>query len=891
MPSGTLLRFATLILLVLGTTVMIHANFVVIVHLRPESTYGLAHCQVQNNLYLLSDGWVDPDESKWQGYRHCMDRITFPAIDWVLIALALLGLLTAALYFLQPVWRIRRRRLAPLDLQADPALAEELRALVARATPDRPPTWLTDPVSHHTGAVVFGRRRNRVVCLDAGLVALRTRDVDSFRAVVLHELAHLRNRDVTITHATLALWRAFLVVTLLPYALVAVDPMLLSARPLDPPEWSRYSLDSVTATGWRVLLLTPLVYASRASVLRARELYADARVAGWTGTADPYLGLTADPAARRWWRAAWAKHPSRPARTAALARPRVLLRPGFVEALAGGLAVQVAWGHVSLATTESGLSHANNSWSTALQVGWSAAVAALLAVSGWRYAEFRRAGGNVRGLPALVGLALGLGLVAGRFLDLGTGVSTRSLPLTWIGAVDALLLLGFSVGLASWAACLARLLGDRVRSRYGLLSAAALTLTCWVSMGRWTEEGAADGLLSGWLRPVSALLRGYAAQTDWTPWDAAVTHVVVFAFILNAHRLLVVIAVTTLWLLPLLLGGLPWRRTRNALLAGLTGAAVWGGLDLLLRWAARGDLTAGIRGGEAFAAVFSSWEIVALVGVQFAISVWCARRGSVLPAVLLAGAVTGVVGTVALWGLHLADGCGSAVWSVSRTACTGTIDDAIAARPLQVVPVLGTALVLAGAALGRGLRRRGVLAPGSGSGSEQAALRSGRARTAGRAVPFVVAVACVALMAATPAASRDVLKVGEVSRTTPVRDGMAELHIWVAGGGLNQFLLVGQSMDLMFTSFSPFDRAKALARCGQLVSDVGGARMFPPPPEQRAATLWTTGLDSVELGATQCVQAMKRDDDKLLGASAGSFGKANARRKELLAMMIDSLTH
>ncbi|MCZ4096816.1 MULTISPECIES: hypothetical protein [Streptomyces] len=94
----------------------------------------------------------------------------------------------------------------------------------------------------------------------------------------------------------------------------------------------------------------------------------------------------------------------------ALAQPRVPLRPGVVEALAGGLAVQVAWGHVALATTESGLSHAGNSWSTALQVGWSAAVAALLAVSGRRYAEFRRAGGNVRGLPALVGLALGLGL-------------------------------------------------------------------------------------------------------------------------------------------------------------------------------------------------------------------------------------------------------------------------------------------------------------------------------------------------------------------------------------------------------------------------------------------------------------------------------------------------
>ena len=43
-----------------------------------------------------------------------------------------------------------------------------------------------------------------------------TAGTDRFRAVVLHELAHLRNGGVDVTYATIALWRMFLVLALLP---------------------------------------------------------------------------------------------------------------------------------------------------------------------------------------------------------------------------------------------------------------------------------------------------------------------------------------------------------------------------------------------------------------------------------------------------------------------------------------------------------------------------------------------------------------------------------------------------------------------------------------------------------------------------------------------------
>jgi Zn-dependent protease with chaperone function len=73
-----------------------------------------------------------------------------------------------------------------------------------------------------SGATAFGRLGRYYVSLTGGLVATFYTDRPAFRAVVLHELAHLRNADVNMTCFTVALWRAFVVVAILPAA-----PLLL----------------------------------------------------------------------------------------------------------------------------------------------------------------------------------------------------------------------------------------------------------------------------------------------------------------------------------------------------------------------------------------------------------------------------------------------------------------------------------------------------------------------------------------------------------------------------------------------------------------------------------------------------------------------------------------
>jgi Peptidase family M48 len=90
-----------------------------------------------------------------------------------------------------------------------------------------------------------------------------TRQPAAFEAVILHELAHIRNKDVNQTYLAIAIWRAFVLAALLPLA----GLLTLSHVPISAPR-----------VLWRVAVSALTVYLLRNSVLRSREFGADARV-------------------------------------------------------------------------------------------------------------------------------------------------------------------------------------------------------------------------------------------------------------------------------------------------------------------------------------------------------------------------------------------------------------------------------------------------------------------------------------------------------------------------------------------------------------------------------------------------------------------------------------
>lgn len=207
------------------------------------------------------------------GVRSHSDPVT------VISALAVVFALAAALFVLGPMWRRRRGRLLPVDPESSDELARQLRDLVQRADLRRTPAFAIDPRADSVGAVVFGRMGRYTVCLDAGLVARGSAEPAVLRDVVLHELAHIRNRDVDITYATVALWRAFLICALLPN-IVGQAVSLFQHPDIWRSQWELGLRGLI-----RVVVLIALTYLVRADILRTREVYADidaARLAGDT---------------------------------------------------------------------------------------------------------------------------------------------------------------------------------------------------------------------------------------------------------------------------------------------------------------------------------------------------------------------------------------------------------------------------------------------------------------------------------------------------------------------------------------------------------------------------------------------------------------------------------
>ncbi|MFE7743069.1 hypothetical protein [Nocardia sp. NPDC057455] len=91
----------------------------------------------------------------------------------------------------------------------------------------RPPKFVVAISDHSRDAVTIRRAGRPTICLGAGLVAeafggtgqrRRERQPDIFRAVVLHGLAHVHNRDVLIGYGARALWLTFVIGVAVPAA-------------------------------------------------------------------------------------------------------------------------------------------------------------------------------------------------------------------------------------------------------------------------------------------------------------------------------------------------------------------------------------------------------------------------------------------------------------------------------------------------------------------------------------------------------------------------------------------------------------------------------------------------------------------------------------------------
>ncbi len=471
-------------------------------------------------MYLWPTPWIRYQDAT-RMMRQCGDAPLSSLLVWShVLGAALFCVLAVVLYAVGPAWRIRRRGLIRFPDERLPELACHLEELCRRAGV-RTSFWL-HPLDATLSGAAFGTVRRRYVQLNRGLLALYATDRARFDAVVLHELAHIRDRDLDITQLTVALWRVFtgLAVTLSLYTLANAGP---------PRDWF-WTAQSL----YELLVVSGFVLLGRNAVLRSREVHADLRVLEWQGTREHLEGVLALGAASaagrrpgRWWR--WRVHPDGQDRIGVVSgsrlAPEVGLRGGFLL----GVAVILLDGLVTSAVPVlTGFQYGTMSGS--LPYVAFAAGGAVLAV--WQAIDGTRGVGRI-------GAGLGVGLVAGAtVLDPHT-VLLPVAPLP--DGSEALMVI-------LWAAL-------SVLAAWGYVRWVAMCLRAWTAAAPHAA-GPRWAVLVTWLASALVLDVWQQLMFRWIPQEALVaSHVGLGPWASPPVALFVDIALNVLFFLPLPLTG------------------------------------------------------------------------------------------------------------------------------------------------------------------------------------------------------------------------------------------------------------------------------------------------------------------------------------------------
>jgi Zn-dependent protease with chaperone function len=325
-PSDTAFRFGLLVAAVFGANLYVWQWIASTSRSPAEHSAGTLEC-----LALVPTNTTSLQELTTvnEAFSDCTSQLYRYQVWWMLGGTAALLLAAAAIMVATPLWITRRRKLQPLRAADAPAVVEEVAALAREQELD-PPRLFWNPLDASAGGLAFGHPGRYSVAIGGGLVVKQAVDPPAFRAVVRHELAHIRNRDVGITYFTLAVWYAFLLVAVTPFVVTLVGEDLLS---------------NVVA---RLAVLALLVYLTRNAVLRSREVYADLRASVPDGPGGALRRVLAalprpktDPLSR-----VRSPHPDPARRLAALDDTRPLFPLGAVVAFAAGLTATVAFDSV-----------------------------------------------------------------------------------------------------------------------------------------------------------------------------------------------------------------------------------------------------------------------------------------------------------------------------------------------------------------------------------------------------------------------------------------------------------------------------------------------------------------------------------------------------------------
>jgi Zn-dependent protease with chaperone function len=457
-PSGTGARFAALLLAVVASSLAIYLHMYGFVPGKtPRAILMVTQCQRQRDAELpaiypaRSSDDIDRMVALGARMNRCTGAVYVDEGLWVGGGMLGLATLAGVLYALWPIWTFRRRRLVRLSAGDVSDFVADLDELRLRIGLKRAPVWLLAPYARTINGQAFGLPWRRYVCLDAGLVTLHAADRSAFEAIVLHELAHLRNRDVDLTYLSMSLWWAFVVAALAPTIALAAHPLILVAPQVWRPDLVAGDLSGNALLSLSIVSLVALVFLTRNSVLRAREVRADAVAAAYGSEAALAAVIRRLPApAGRGWSRPLDIHPQPERRLAIINDPDRLTRASLWQLAGYGLGIGVVSGNLSPIRFILFGPSALGAGMLGLLIGGLAVPMLAVTILATRAARRPPVAPSLRiwiGAP----IALVLGFLAGELVSAYAAITSLSGVLPFVPfAFTALLLLVGSVLLVRW---------------------------------------------------------------------------------------------------------------------------------------------------------------------------------------------------------------------------------------------------------------------------------------------------------------------------------------------------------------------------------------------------------------------------------------------------------
>ncbi len=675
-PTETTLRFALLIVAVISASLYIYN----LIYWRYRSTQldfvplpNLAElCRSKAEVAAQSVDSVD-------SFLRCLEPYTKETINaaWFSIgAVGILITLASLIYSLFPVLMIRKEGLIPLEKQADMEdIVVYLRDL-CQEIGIRPPIFVQKTIDRSIGGRAFGSLGRYYVVLSTGLLVLFDKDLGKFRAVMLHELSHLRNRDIDKIYFSVAISFAFMIIAVIPFAL------LLSG------------FDAFFGQMLRFTMLMLIVYLTFTSVVRSREFYADVRASTYSGSGALGLLFQAAPTSqvsalqstiisilerlpyfkRNRWQFAFQFHPDASERRRVLEVTDRLFHLDLWVAFTTGITLIIAYYPISILinTLANYLPKYNGVLTPVFLIKgfiFASLVIGILGVGIWRSTFVTLIRHQDSAEVGKLGIALGVGMLMGKFFSLSNSSWGHNLTIVTL-FTNALLLASLyyffrwiAIGALSWLQVSIYAQSPRRFYTVGLIVVGFfLTLLFGAIFGIWDTVGSTSNSskalfsyilllpagsmhfalspltliasVSLWVFPVSACLcQKHQSDSTYSPkWGF-------------------------LDRMPDLLYPLPQKRLEifSVLKMGLISGFIFCGLLLALRLGIRIALPESIRGSEDFLWIFSIGQIGLTALVQSGTAMKVARTVESFRKVqgLFAAFIAGCVMSVSVLVLNL----------------------------------------------------------------------------------------------------------------------------------------------------------------------------------------------------------------------------------------------